>query len=340
MEFFNGCDLWPTQNDINRSFDAIYRGSRNTAEVVFALDCSTSTGVVGFHSLIKFVKELVSLLDVAPDRTRVAMVPYNEAVFTSFPLTAHTNKKDLLEAISKIKLWHGLTRTDIALDAIRNMLKASRPGVQKIGIVITDGRSTEPEKTSREAQLVHEMGVQMFAIGIGNKTDENELQTIATNPDCVFRVLDVKELGGIRRQIERRFCLDTGSLFAPIISSDESHLFRPVSQSPSLELVWNCYPPEACGLAHARRSRWIRPVVKGQEAWALLDDNIMRATGMRACLKLVIKARLHREGYVTLPSDVTNDVEHVTSEVQALHLIEKYIESQKNNIKIKQNVFV
>ncbi|XP_052790967.1 cartilage matrix protein-like isoform X2 [Mya arenaria] len=277
MEFFNGCDLWPTQNDINRSFDAIYRGSRNTAEVVFALDCSTSTGVVGFHSLIKFVKELVSLLDVAPDRTRVAMVPYNEAVFTSFPLTAHTNKKDLLEAISKIKLWHGLTRTDIALDAIRNMLKASRPGVQKIGIVITDGRSTEPEKTSREAQLVHEMGVQMFAIGIGNKTDENELQTIATNPDCVFRVLDVKELGGIRRQIERRFCL---------------------------------------------------------------DDNIMRATGMRACLKLVIKARLHREGYVTLPSDVTNDVEHVTSEVQALHLIEKYIESQKNNIKIKQNVFV
>ena len=74
-------------------------GSRNTAEVVFLLDCSTSTGIVGFHNLIKFVKDLIRSLDISPDRTRVGVIPFNEDVFSSFSLTKYDDKKGLLEAI-------------------------------------------------------------------------------------------------------------------------------------------------------------------------------------------------------------------------------------------------
>jgi len=55
----------------------------------------------------------------------------------------------------------------------------------------------------------------------------------------------------------------------------------------------------------------------------------MKATGMKACLKLVIQSRLRRDGHVTLPSDVSSDVERVTTEAQAMEIIEKYIERQK-----------
>lgn len=42
--------------------------------------------------------------------------------------------------------------------------------MQKIGVVITDGKSTDPELTRKEAQKAHEMGVHMFAIGMTEKT--------------------------------------------------------------------------------------------------------------------------------------------------------------------------
>jgi hypothetical protein len=45
------------------------------------------------------------------------------------------------------------------------LFQDSRPGVQKIGLVLTDGQSTYNDKTIKEAQLSHEMGIQMFAIG-------------------------------------------------------------------------------------------------------------------------------------------------------------------------------
>ncbi|XP_060605128.1 collagen alpha-1(XIV) chain-like [Ruditapes philippinarum] len=325
LEYFNRCDLWPTQREINNSFDTIFRGSRNTAEVVFLLDCSTSTGIVGFHNLIKFVQDLVRTLDIAPDKTRVGVVPFNEDIFSSFSLSKYDNKKELLEAISRVKLWHGLTRTDLALRVMRGMFKDSRPGVQKIGLVLTDGQSTYNDKTIKEAQLSHEMGIQMFAIGMGSKVDLSELQHIATNPDSLFHIHDAGSLGVIRRQIEKRLCLDIPQ-YTPIKASSTSHICRPIDQSEALEVIWTCYPPLVCGIT--RSSRWIRPIVKGKEAWSLLDDDIIRATGMKACLRLVIQSRLQRHGYITVPSDVRDDVEQVTSETEALQIIEKFIEDQ------------
>lgn len=63
-----------------------------------------------------------------------------------------------------------------------------------------------------------------------------------------------------------------------------------------------------------------------------IDDDIIRATGMRTCLRLVIQSRLHRHGHITVPSDVKNDVEQVCSETQALQIIEKFIKDRQSLI--------
>ena len=58
----------------------------------------------------------------------------------------------------------------------------------------------------------------------------------------------------------------------PYVASNKSHVCRPLSQSETLEIVWTAYPPEACDLQDKARSRWIRPVVGGKEAYALLGE--------------------------------------------------------------------
>ena len=44
---------------------------------------------------------------------------------------------------------------------------------------------------------------------------------------------------------------------------------RPLTKGEALDVVWTVYPPPATGLP-ARESRWIRPLVDGEEAWSLL----------------------------------------------------------------------
>ena len=74
-------------------------GNGNIAEIVFVLDCSTSIGLLGFRNLIQFVKDVISILDIGPDRVRVGLLPYNEDIFQSFNITTYSTRHDLLNAI-------------------------------------------------------------------------------------------------------------------------------------------------------------------------------------------------------------------------------------------------
>lgn len=71
------------------------------------------------------------------------------------------------------------------------------------------------------------------------------------------------------------------------------------------------------------------------------DDEIIRATGMKACLKLVIQSKLRRDGFIAIPSDVRDDVEYTSSETQVLQIIERFIENRKSlrryNISLQDN---
>lgn len=70
-------------------------------------------------------------------------------------------------------------------------------------------------------------------------------------------------------------------------------------------------------------------VVTTAASFLLPDDDIIRQTGLRPCLELVIQSRLRRDGFIILPSDVTNGVQRVTNEAQALELIEKFIKGRR-----------
>jgi hypothetical protein len=72
---------------------------------------------------------------------------------------------------------------------------------------------------------------------------------------------------------------------------------------------------------------WV--IVTNMTSFLLPDDDIIRQTGIRPCLQLVIQSRLRRDGFIILPSDVRDGVQRVTNEAQALDLIDKFIKDRR-----------
>eukprot|EP00117_Sycon_ciliatum_P029044 scpid48154/ scgid23218/ Collagen alpha-1(XXII) chain len=75
----------------------------------------------------------------------------------------------------------------------------------RIGIVITDGKSMD--NVLPISQLAHNLGITMFAIGVGN-INQQELEEIASDPDeaHVYKVNDFSVIENIRTSIRERTC--------------------------------------------------------------------------------------------------------------------------------------
>ncbi|ESP04773.1 hypothetical protein LOTGIDRAFT_155995 [Lottia gigantea] len=382
-EFFRRCDLYPTEGDITRAFNTIFRGSLNTAEVVFVLDCSASFGPVNFQHQVNFVKDVVQGFEVAPDRVRVGVVPYNESVFHCFGLTKFKNLEEVKNAMDSLQFKNGLTRTDLALKMMRQLFKSSRPGVQKIAVILTDGKSPDPDGTRREARLARDENIDIFAIGVGHTVDKEQLEYIGGSPDHVKICTDYSCLSQFRNLVHDRMCMvccafchqmlpriQKEGLYksevmdivftlyppqatdidpsihhlrpAPLLfsGSDQADgksrqitpgildVCRPLNKREVIDILLTVYPPEATDL-DARPSRWIRPIVDGTEAWSLFDDEILQRTDYKQCLRLVIQAKLDRDGVMDIPTDLKWGVEQVSNIEEALEKVEAYLQLKK-----------
>lgn len=61
----------------------------------------------------------------------------------------------------------------------------------------------------------------------------------------------------------------------------------------------------------------------------IVDDKVKKSTDINTCLRLVIQAKIEREGFITLPSDVREGVEEVSDPDLALERVHKWIEDKK-----------
>ncbi|ESO83315.1 hypothetical protein LOTGIDRAFT_239707 [Lottia gigantea] len=87
-----------------------------------------------------------------------------------------------------------------------HLFKKARPGVPHICIVITDGESQEPEKTAKEALGARQAGIDIFAIGVSESVNRQELNNIAGTPDRVIIVKTYGELEAIKDKLSGQTC--------------------------------------------------------------------------------------------------------------------------------------
>ncbi|TNM93158.1 hypothetical protein fugu_018560, partial [Takifugu bimaculatus] len=156
-------------NSISAVPEAFMCRTEAIADIVILVDGSWSIGRVNFRLVRAFLESLVKAFDVDFDRTRI-----------------------------------GLALTFILENSFRPE-SGSRPGVPKIGILLTDGKSQDD--VTLPAQSLRDAGVEVFAIGVKN-ADESELNAIASSSEDthVYNVQDFNVMADIVDLLTRTIC--------------------------------------------------------------------------------------------------------------------------------------
>ncbi|KAL5004049.1 hypothetical protein ScPMuIL_017505 [Solemya velum] len=181
------------------------------ADVYFILDSSSSIWEIDFGKQLEFVRNVVKIFDFDSDNTRIGILTYSDSYETRIPLYGNQHKHELLKKIKRIPYTSGLTNTADAIRYVREEGFAhgvTRPDVAHVVILLTDGVSREPDKTTHEARLTHQAGIFVFAIGIGTAIDKDELNRIASDPDYsyVFHVDSFGLLDSIKNTLALKAC--------------------------------------------------------------------------------------------------------------------------------------
>uniref|UniRef100_A0A667XRH9 VWFA domain-containing protein n=1 Tax=Myripristis murdjan TaxID=586833 RepID=A0A667XRH9_9TELE len=191
----------------------VYKRCKNVHyDLAFILDTSSSVGKENFEKIRQWVANLVESFDIGPDKTRVAVVRYSDRPTIEFNLGRHKTLEDVKRAARNIRYLGGNTMTGDAISYTtenifteRNGARPMARGIQRVAILLTDGRSQdyvlEPSKAAAKA------GIRMFAVGIGEAL-KVELEEIAAEPKNahVFHVTDFNAIDKIRGRLRRRLC--------------------------------------------------------------------------------------------------------------------------------------
>uniref|UniRef100_A0A8I4A3K6 Collagen alpha-1(VII) chain n=1 Tax=Callithrix jacchus TaxID=9483 RepID=A0A8I4A3K6_CALJA len=186
------------------------------ADIVFLLDGSSSIGRSNFREVRNFLEGLVLPFSGAASAqgVRFATVQYSDDPRTEFGLDALGSGGDVIRAIRELSYKGGNTRTGAAILHVTDLVflpQLARPGVPKVCILITDGKSQDLVDTA--AQRLKGQGVKLFAVGIKN-ADPEELKRVASQPtnDFFFFVNDFSILRTLLPIVSRRVCTTAGGV--------------------------------------------------------------------------------------------------------------------------------
>ncbi|XP_052079167.1 cartilage matrix protein-like [Mytilus californianus] len=187
-------------------------GCKAGADLVFLVDNSGSVGSTNFKTTLKFMSDIVDGLDVGKDKFQVGVITFHTPVKAEFNLDKYQNKKDIKAAIMSIKYEGGGTNTGSAIKYLHSTSfsrsSGHRPGHPMIGILITDGYSSNKAQTREEARNARLKGIKMFSIGVGSSVDATEIQSVASEPKSqfVFTAANFNLLKSIKTLVLSKAC--------------------------------------------------------------------------------------------------------------------------------------
>lgn len=281
------------------------------ADIVFVLDSSASEGSINFQKQLDFVRDFAYQFAIGPQDVQISVIVFSSGAHEQFPLNKYHDQASLLAAISRITYNSGATYTDRALSYVRTnsftASKGARPNATDLVIVITDGQSTHPTDTAKEANLLkNQPGVKVVAIGIGSGVDHTELETIASDSAHAIAVANFNALDTIKSELTFVACQTCGFIskadivFVLDASSSEGTLnfqkqldfvsrvandfqigpnhvqigMITFSDFPNLEFYLNQYPNKAALLSAIQKTGYLMGVTRTDEALKYARENM------------------------------------------------------------------
>ncbi|XP_013389649.1 integrin alpha-1-like [Lingula anatina] len=149
-------------------------------EIAFCLDASKSINFGEFKAILGFLKEFIRAYNIGPDATQVALATFSVKTRIIFDLNDHSDVDGIIGDIDELaskkakEVQGGRTNTSGCLYKLKDEVfkeeNGMRAGVEKIAIVVTDGRPNEDkELTVPYANDIKNDGTIIFAIGVGKR---------------------------------------------------------------------------------------------------------------------------------------------------------------------------
>ncbi|XP_046340047.2 uncharacterized protein LOC124121112 [Haliotis rufescens] len=225
--------LGSPDSDFISAANAVKDDCKGQLDLAFIIDSSGSIYFTDYITMLMFIQNVTRALDFGPDATRFAAIVYGTQSDVSFYFDTYTKKSDIVTAISSIKKDDGGTHTydaiDLATDRVFTTYHGARPGVPKVAILLTDGASSNLNRTVQAAERAKRQGITFFTVGIGS-INRQELQAVATEPNCthVFVLDNFSEIDSLLNEMRK------GSCSAPIVISTNTTMNDTVTVSQEL----------------------------------------------------------------------------------------------------------
>lgn len=179
---------------------------KEQADLVFLLDQSGSISPTDYSIMINFTAELVNGFSVSKKNVHVGLAQFSTENKHEFYLNKYDSSSDVIAHIKSLNHSGGGTLIGKALNYIKDYFKpsqGSRAGISKNLVLITDGDSQDNVKPA--ADLLKNLGIEVFTIGIGNVHDVELLQ-IAGVRERLFRVENFNGLDQIKSKVVDTIC--------------------------------------------------------------------------------------------------------------------------------------
>nr|BAH22727.1 complement factor B precursor [Nematostella vectensis] len=205
MHFINKLELLTTDSRVRSGLSSGAAG----LDLVFVFDSSASVGEDNFRKGIQFARTIIDEFGISatPSGTRVAVIVFSDAAQVIFNLKSNriVDKEEAVRRLENLQFQGGGTATKLALQAVIDTVTPElRNNSKKALFLITDGKSNKGGSPDRPAKVLRAgFNFEIFAIGVSDSVDKDELKSIASEPfrTHVYQIKDYATLVKLKELI-------------------------------------------------------------------------------------------------------------------------------------------
>ncbi|XP_071133712.1 cartilage matrix protein-like [Mytilus edulis] len=186
---------------------------QDPADIGFLVDASGSVSSGAFNKAKTFLINFIKQFDIANQAVKVSAFSFNETISKQggFQFNSYSTEQEIATAIRSIVYTSGGTSFDIPLTFARKHMFVPQSGARgytkKILIFITDGNAIT---TDEPGQLLRDMDVAVYAIGVGSNVNTDNLDKIATSANHRYIVLSFSLINDIKQRLTSQACEEIG----------------------------------------------------------------------------------------------------------------------------------
>ena len=194
-------------------------GCTSAIDLVFVVDGSESISAAEFDLMRSFIGDVATSFTISPDDAHAGLVQFAGEGQGRIETGLSGDAATVDAAIAGMAQIIGATDIQEGLALGQGELSTSgREGVPHVLVLITDGEHNQPGDPYAEAGIARGLGTEIFAVGIGDEPQPEQLAAIAGDAANVFAVGDFDGLVGIISPLVTVVCPPTPT-FEPIDSS-------------------------------------------------------------------------------------------------------------------------